>query len=276
MAVSEQGLGVTEPLVIQDSSITWQSTLAAAAANLQPFERAVADAPYEAKGVLFSEILFVLAAAGIPSPRKVFESGRAAGVSTFLLSRCFPKTPVVSIELDRNSPDVAIAARNLQGLPNVECLFGDARKLLLAMVEPGDAVVIDGPKHYRALRLAITLLWQRQPRAVFIHDCYLGSPERRFLDAHVPGCLFSDHTDFVEAYRALDTKCWAQITDMRRGGYRIPHLEIQGNTSYGPTFACVPFDGALPFRRLLLRLRITDLIDHWQKSVTKRCARKTR
>ncbi|HVR36373.1 MAG TPA: hypothetical protein VMS21_11045 [Methylomirabilota bacterium] len=246
--------------------ITWEDTLATAARGLREFEALMREAPYEAKGVLFSEMLFVRAAAGNLQPRTVFESGRAGGVSTFLLSRCFPEKPVVSIELNADSPDVELAARNLRGLTNVQCLFGDARRLLLDRVQPGDLVIIDGPKHHRALRLALRLLWRRRPAAVFIHDCYRGSIERRLLETRVPGCLFSDSEEFVERYRGLDAKCWEAIDQLLREGGRVPHLETGKGGSYGPTFACVPYDATLPFRRLLVRVRLDGHLQRWRKA----------
>ena len=196
------------------AQINWDNILAAAEQYAPSFEKLVAHAPYEAKGVLFTEILFVLAASGATPPPTVYESGRAAGVSTFLLSACFPESKIISIERDERSPDVGLARKNLEGCANVDCRFGDSRKLLLEMVQPGDIVVIDGPKEYRALRLALTLLWRRQPQAVFIHDCYRGSIEREFLDKKVPGCLFSDHEEFVKRHRGYDGKCWACIHAM--------------------------------------------------------------
>ncbi|MEI8289515.1 MAG: class I SAM-dependent methyltransferase [Verrucomicrobiota bacterium] len=254
--------------------IDWEKILTTAMELAPDFERVAASAPYEAKGVLFSEVLFVLAATGTGTPQTVFESGRAAGVSTFLLSTCFPKSKIVSIERDEHSPDVGLATKNLKGLANVDCRFGDSRTLLLEMVQPADIVVIDGPKEYRALRLALTLLWQRQPKMVFIHDCYRGSIERHFLDKNVPGCLFSDQKEFVQRYRKFDAKCWEKTNSMIREGVFIPHLNHGKGASYGPTFACLPYNPKLPFRKLLFQLRLADMLNRVTRSVSKKLAQK--
>src|SRR5262245_9041509 len=74
--------GAQTASVKAEQIITWEDTLAEAARRVREFEHTVTAAPYEAKGVFFSEIFFVLAAAGNPPPRTVFESGRARGVST--------------------------------------------------------------------------------------------------------------------------------------------------------------------------------------------------
>ena len=243
--------------------------MANAMAHASHFEKVAAHAPYEAKGVLFTEILFVLAASGTAAPPTVFESGRAAGVSTYLLSACFPKSRIVSIERDAHSPDVPLAKKNLQGCANVDCRFGDSRKLLLEMVQPGDIVVIDGPKEYRALKLALTLLRERQPKAVFIHDCHRGSIERGFLDSNIPGCLFSDQEEFVQRYRDFDTKCWERINAMIQEGIYIPHLDKGKGASYGPTFACLPYNPTLPYRKLLLQLSLADLLERLRRSAAK-------
>jgi len=249
--------------------INWKNILTNATECAPHFEKIAASAPYEAKGVLFTEVLFVLAAGGATAPPTIFESGRAAGVSTFLLSACFPKSRIISIERDEHSPDVELAKKNLQGCANVDCRFGDSRKLLLEMVQPGDIVVIDGPKEYRALKLALTLLQQRQPRAVFIHDCYRGSIERGFLDNNVSGCLFSDQEEFVRRYRNFDSKCWERTDTMIREGIFIPHLDKGKGASYGPTFACLPYNPVLPYRKLLLQLSLADMLERLRRSIAK-------
>jgi predicted O-methyltransferase YrrM len=257
---------------INSTQINWENILANATAHAPQFDKVAAHAPYEAKGVLFTEILFVLTASGATAPPTIFESGRAAGVSTFLLSACFPKSRIISIERDEHSPDVAIAKKNLQGCANVDCRFGDSRKLLLEMVQPGDIVVIDGPKEYRALKLALTLLRERQPKAVFIHDCHRGSIERGFLDNNVPGCLFSDQEEFVRRYRDFDARCWERINAMIREGVYIPHLGKGKGASYGPTFACLPYNPALPYWKLLVQLSLADMLWRSRRSAAKAMA----
>ena len=263
-------------LPTNSAPINWANILASANECAPHFEKVAAAAPYEAKGVLFTEVLFVLAASGGIAPPTIFESGRAAGVSTFLLSACFPNSRIISIERDEHSPDVVLAKRNLQSCANVDCRFGDSRKLLLELVQPGDIVVIDGPKEYRALKLAMTLLRKRQPKAVFIHDCYRGSIEREFLDNNVPGCLFSDQEEFVHRYRNFDSKCWERTDTMIREGIFIHHLDKGKGASYGPTFACLPYNPALPYRKLVFQLSVADMLERLRRSAAKKLGRDRR
>lgn len=250
-------------------NVTLNTALACAPAALQEFERRTVSAPYEEKGVLFSEVFFLHASVVHLKPPRIFESGRARGVSTYLLGVCFPTSEIISIEYDRASPDVAIAAANLRELKNVQCRFGDAQRLLPGEVKPGDVVVVDGPKHFRALRLAFRLLCQQQPAAVFIHDCYQGSCERTFLDKGVPGVFFSDDAEFVRRYRHLDEKCWALRNNLANDEFRVPYICQGRNSSYGPTFACIPYSPSLNYSVLSTRLFFAGLFHRLRKSLAK-------
>jgi hypothetical protein len=138
------------------------------------------------------------------NPRQILESGRAQGGSTLALAHCFPEVRIVSIELEVDSPNNAIALARLAPHRNVECLFGDSRDILLRHLEHGDAVLIDGPKDFRALKLALNLLRKGKPSVVFLHDCPAGSPWRKFIDDHWPKAFFSDHPEFLRRFSYLD------------------------------------------------------------------------
>ena len=250
-------------------NVTIHNVLANAPAALDAFKGRTASAPYEEKGVLFSEVFFLQAAVAHLHPRRICESGRARGVSTYLLGVCFPEAEIVSIEYDRTSPDVGIAAANLRHSKNVQCLFGDAQQMLPELVKPGDVVVIDGPKHFRALRLAFRILCQQQPAAVFIHDCFLGSCERNFLQQGVPGVFFSDDAEFVKRYGHLDEKCWALRKDLAGDEFRVPYLCQGRSSSYGPTFACIPYSPSLNYPVLKFRLFFAGLFHRLRKSWAK-------
>lgn len=258
---------------MQGNIVSLAQTMAAAPPLLPQFERAAAQAPYEDKGVLFSEMFFVLAAVAHLRPARIFESGRARGVSTWLLGNCFPESQIVSVEFDAQSADVPIAKRHLQGLKNVECLFGDAQKLLPERVQAGDVVLIDGPKHFRALRLAFRLLRERRPAAVFIHDCHLGSCERDFLAPHVPGTFYSDDAAYVAGYRHLDDKCWDLRKGLGTGDFPSPGLFRGLASSYGPTFACLPGNLQLSGPGLSLRLFLAGIQHRLHNSMAKASGR---
>lgn len=203
------------------------------------------------RGVLVSEIFFIVATLGAFRPRQIIESGRAMGQSTLLLGRCFPDTSVLSIEYDADHPDATVALKRLAGMANVSCLFGDARRLMPGLMLAGDVAVIDGPKELRAVKLAMDVLRGGGMSVVFIHDCYHGSAIRAFLQRHVPWAFFSDDPRFVSRYCHLDhdrgrmvDSCWSDV-------HRIP-----ADRSYGGTFACVPARRGFPrhvdYRRRVL------------------------
>ncbi len=247
-----------------------ESTLAASQRLLPEYQRRIANAPYEDKGVLFSEILFVWAAMEAINPPRVLESGRARGVSTYLLSVCFDKAKIISVEYDRNSADVPIAAENLRKRANVEMRFGDATELLPELASAGDAVVIDGPKHFRGLRLAFAVLERCKPAAVFIHDVFVGSVERNFLTANAPGAFYSDDPAFVKQCAFLDARCWEMRKKIGGDEFPEPYLSYGKQSSYGPTFACIPYDASIPFAQIRLRLLLSGFWHRFSRSVSKR------
>lgn len=175
--------------------------------ELEAFRRRVAGVPYESKGVLFSEMFFLYLCALHAKPRRILESGRARGQSTLLLSSLFPELPVISLEHDPGSPDVVVAGERLRDRANVDLRFGDATRILPAEARDGDIVLIDGPKGFRGLRLALSLLATGRVGMVFLHDAGKGSVERAFLVARVPGVLYSDELEFARIAHVLDADC---------------------------------------------------------------------
>jgi hypothetical protein len=100
-------------------------------------------------------------------------------------------------------PNAAAAEAKLKPYPNVELVYGDSREIMASCLQNGDAVLIDGPKGFRALKLAFQLLRTGKPCAVFVHDCPPGSPVRDFLERHWPGVFFGDDPLFLR-FRVLD------------------------------------------------------------------------
>lgn len=228
----------------------------------EEFQRRIAGVPYERKGILFSEMYFLYLCARHAAPRRILESGRARGQSTLLLSLLFPELPVISLEHDPASPDVAVANERLRGRANVDLRFGDATKILPAEVQSGDIVLIDGPKGFRGLRLALRLLATGRPTLVFVHDCGIGSVERAFLQARVPGVLYSDSIEFAQVAQALDAECWADMpSDRRFNGKRVP-------VAYGYGLACLQYDASVSYRRLLARAVIDSLLHRYLKRLS--------
>src|SRR5437763_10072590 len=137
-----------------------ESILERADALLPEYERIVANIPPEAGfgGIWESEMFLFYAAVAPCDPKQILESGRARGKSTLTLARCFPEARIISVELDRESATAAAAEAKLKPYPNVELLYGDSRTILPQRVQSGDAVLIDGPKEFRAIDLALQIL----------------------------------------------------------------------------------------------------------------------
>jgi predicted O-methyltransferase YrrM len=224
----------------------------AAARELDAFRERIRGVTYERKGMLFSEMFFLRLCADAVRPARILESGRARAQSTLLLAVSFPELPIVSLEHDPHSADVPVAASRLRPFRNVELRFGDATRILPAIARPGDIALIDGPKGFRGLRLALRLLAQGRVAMVFLHDVSPGTPERHFLDAWLPHTLYSDDPRFAGIAHALDeaandipaAHCW------RAGG------PAQG---YGYSVACLQHSAAAPYRRAWAAAILTRL-----------------
>ena len=210
---------------------------------------------HEPKGIRRSEMFFFYASVADLNPARIVESGRARAQSTLVLARLFPQAPIVSLESDTSSPDVAIAAERLRGCPNVECRFGDSLLLLPELVETGDVVLIDGPKDFRALKLAFRLLRSGKPAAVFVHDLWLGSPARGFVDRSVPSAVLSDDPEWVQRHALLDSS--------RR---LVPAVPNELRRAYGATMGCFR-SGDENYARRLRQCSAAQLIDRVHETV---------
>lgn len=202
--------------------------VALAALERDAFARRVGGVAYERKGILYSEMFLFYLCLSHTQPRRILESGRARGQSTRVLATCFPDTEIVSVEYNRDSPDVAVARERLRECGNVRLLFGDATELLPAMAREGDAALIDGPKGFRALRLALRLLATGRVALVGLHDVGRDTPERRFLDARCPGTIYSDDPDFAAI---------AHVLDDERADIPAEHRLIRSPRGYGYSLA---------------------------------------
>jgi len=211
------------------------AVLAGADRLLPQFQAALEPIPMEerGRGIFLSEMFLFYGVVRPLRPERILESGRDLGGSTLTLAHCFPEARICSVEYDAASPHAAIATARLASYRHVECLFGDSREVLPSLLQKGDAVLIDGPKGFRALKLALRLLRTRRPSVVFLHDFSAGEPWRRFLDKHWPGAFFSDHPEFL-----------------RRFGW----LDGLDETPRPTTFACLPAELPAPYFILLLQI----------------------
>lgn len=235
----------------------WDKLPGQAELLLPHYIEATAGLSHEHKGIRRSELFFFYVAAARFHPSRIVESGRGRAQSTLVLSRLFPEALIVSLESDEHSPDVAVATERLRACRNVECRFGDSRRLLPELVQAGDVVLIDGPKDFRALKLAFGLLQTGKPSAVFVHDLWLGSPARRFVDRHVHSALLSDEPRWVERYASLDSK------------KAIPPPQSLGERrAYGATLGCFEKD-AENYRRRLFQCSAAQSGDRFRSTLRK-------
>jgi predicted O-methyltransferase YrrM len=172
------------------------------------------------------------------APRQILESGRMRGGSTLMLARCFPQARIISVELDRDSTHAAIAETKLKPYANVELLYGDSREILPRRLQAGDAVLIDGPKDFRALKFALRLLRTGKPCAVLIHDFHQGQAARSFVELHWRGAFFSDDPSFAIHLRELNLRIGRDPDSKHRVA----------------PFVCLPSGLPAPYLVLLLRM----------------------
>ena len=237
------------------SQIAMSELLIKAKLKVEEFRFLLEPFDYESKGILFSEMFFLALVAGTVRPARILESGRARGQSTLILSHCFPDSQIISIEYTKDSADVPVAYQRLKDRPNVELLFGDARKVMPDILRENDVVLIDGPKGIRGVRFAFDLLATGKPPFVFVHDTMVGSPERIFLDKLHKDTLYSDDPGFAAIAPVLDR---AKVTDMPKERTFEANYP---NPGYGYSLACIAADPNTNFALLKLRGLIEEFVN---------------
>ncbi len=221
-------------------SLLTKTAVADRAADLLPeYREIIATIPPEAGfgGIWESEMFLFYAAVKPFAPKQVLESGRARGKSTLILARCFPEARIISIEYDRQSENAPAAEAKLKSESNVDLLYGDSREILPQRLQTDDAVLIDGPKDFRALKLAVDLLRTGKPCAIFVHDFPPNSLQRKFVERNFPNAFFGDDPLF-QRFQSLDNERDPRPNPQRRYGI----------------FACLP--PPLPMLYWKLRFRL--------------------
>src|SRR5213595_1006643 len=193
-------------------------------------------------GIWESEMFLFYAAVKPFLPKQILESGRARGKSTLILARCFADARIISIEYDRQSENAAAAEAKLKSERNVELLYGNSRDILPERLQPGDAVLIDGPKDFRALKLALDLLRTGKPCAVFVHDFPPNSPQRKFVERNWPNAFFGDDPLF-QRFQSLDNERDPRPNPQRRYGI----------------FVCLPPPLPAPYWQLRMKLLVGSM-----------------
>jgi hypothetical protein len=226
-------------MTIESPSLTKTAVADRADALLPEYREIIGSIPAEAGfgGIWESEMFLFYAAVKPYAPKQILESGRARGKSTLILSLCFPESRIVSVEYDRQSENAAAAEAKLKPCSNVELLYGDSRQVLPERLQTSNAVLIDGPKDFRALKLALDLLRTGKPCAVFVHDFPPNSPQRKFVDRNWPNAFFGDDPLF-RRFQSLDNERDPRPNPQRRYGI----------------FVCLPPPLPMPYWKLRFRL----------------------
>ncbi len=220
------------------------STHQAARELKDKFRSLIAGVERTPKGVRASEMFFVCSAVAPLEPKRFLESGTSGGQSTLQLALCYPEAEIISYDIVRDDKYAQKAQERLAGCPNVELRWGDTQQIFPEMVKPGDVVVIDGPKDWKAIRFAFQLLKTGNPAAIFIHDLSLGRPERRFLESHAPQAFFSDDPAFVARYSDLDS-AGKEEHEKPMNEENLPEPGEPPVQPYGATFGCIPGEPAI-------------------------------
>jgi hypothetical protein len=171
----------------------------------------IAAEPYEARGILNSEMALILTTILDHGIGRVIESGRARGQSTYMLAKYLPDVDIHSIELRDGHPDESYAKARLSGFKNVTLYYGSGIQLVPHLVPKHErtAILLDGPKG--AAAVAILEVCFERPNVVigFIHDMRrldhgAPSPHRANAIERLPRHKFSDDPALVSASSWID------------------------------------------------------------------------
>jgi len=204
--------------------------------RLTPAEmQTIAAEPYEARGILHSEMALIIHTCRRMGVQVVIESGRARGQSTYMLAKYLPAVAIHSVEL-RDHPDEAIARERLGGFGNVVLHSGDGNRVIPVLANrPGIAVAVllDGPKGAAAVSILQRCFEFPHVLVGFIHDMRRldhggPSPHRADAMARLPKHAFSDDPRLVQA------SSWMDAGILEAGGPCGPKHEAEFG-SYGPT-----------------------------------------
>ena len=224
---------------MSEASLTKSAVANRADDLLSEYQQIISNIPPEAGfgGIWESEMFLFYAAVKPFAPKQILESGRARGKSTLILARCFPEARIISVEYDRQSENAPAAEAKLKNERNVDLLYGDSLQILPQRLQEGDAILIDGPKDFRALKLAVDLLRTEKPCAVFIHDFQPSSPQRKFVERNFPNAFFGDDPLF-QRFQTIDNERDPRPNPQRRYGI----------------FVCLPPPLPMPYWKLRFRL----------------------
>eukprot|EP00913_Durusdinium_trenchii_P013432 g12613.t1 len=271
------------PTSIIDVGKEFQNELSTAVAHHRKrFESTCAAVAYRESGILPSEMLLLLSLCAQQQVGTVIESGRKQGYSTEVLVQSGMQ--IISIE---QSPDRETDARLQSACPGIELLTGDACRRLPELLRQRAAtervaVLLDGPKGERALRLIEPLL----PDVAFValHDASrhrLGhsgqteaNPIRRILEESSHDVGFSDTLSEVLP-ESLDEPAWTPhaadrreftqhgftLAIIRGGRWRSQNARRASTTVAEDAASAQPV--SVPLRPRRVRMRIVYDVEGW-------------
>jgi hypothetical protein len=195
---------------------------------------ALAQEPYEHRGILHSEMALILYLARRLGIERIIESGRARAQSTYLLAKYLPDVEIHSVEA-RGGLDSEFGAARVRGFPNVALYEGDGAELVPALAEDPrpTAILCDGPKGAAAVAILDRCFQYPHVRVGFIHDMRRldhgqPSPHRACAVERLPRHKFTDEPGYV-AWTS-----WMDAEAVKAGGPCGPQHETEFG-SYGPT-----------------------------------------
>lgn len=190
---------------------------------------------YEPRGIPHSEMWLILYTIHRLGIKRIIETGRARGQSTYLLGKYLPDVEIHSFEL-RFGPDEVFARERVAGLSNVVLHLGDSTDMVPHLAAQSDlptAILCDGPKGEAAARIIERCFVWPHVRVGFIHDMRRldhGKPSPHRLSAMriLPKHKFSDDPEIVASSSWMDARVVAA-----HGPVGPEHEAVYG--SYGPT-----------------------------------------
>ena len=214
----------------------------------------ITNLQYENRGIYNSELVLICAMIKLCELNTVFESGRARGHSTYVLSEFFRErnnSKIISVDFERNA-DTEFSERRLAPYTTTKLVYGHANVLFKNIIETeiprglGYAVLLDGPKSINAIYLAVRLINSKHsPSIIFIHDM------RRFEGGEKPSfhrflcqtlfdrVFFSDDFEITQEAFLTDKSVFTPKARSRHSD-NIPYVKDFSPTgSYGPTLAVI-------------------------------------
>lgn len=200
-------------LYLKIMSIPKQDIIRICENNIESFTNDIKKICYLSHGILNSEMLLFISLVKYFGVNLIIESGRSKGYSTNILAESFKnfKYKIFSVEYDKYSPNVKISFERLRKYKNLNLIFGNSFDIIPQIIKENCCILIDGPKGFKSIKLAVKLLQNPYVKAIFIHDLYRDSPFRKDAEKIFSNYFFTDDYDYVNKFKILDKQCRLNI-----------------------------------------------------------------